>query len=110
MRISVRASDTSLADLIRRRFAFALGRFDGRVQSVVIRIVDVNGPRGGLDKQCRVTARLRGVGRAIVLEDVDADPAVAIDRVADRTARAVARAVQTLRDWRRPGRQYQEAV
>lgn len=109
MRISIRTSDASLADLIRRRFAFALGRFDGRVRSVTVRLTDVNGPRGGVDKQCRVTAHLRGGARAIVLEDIDADAAVAVDRVADRTARAVARAAHALRDWRSAGRQYQEA-
>jgi putative sigma-54 modulation protein len=109
MHMTVRTSDASLMDLVLRRFAFALGRFHGRVRSVTIRLTDVNGPRGGVDKQCRVTAHVRGGTRAIVLEDIDADAAVAVDRAADRTARAVARAVHTLRDWRAAARQQQEA-
>jgi ribosome-associated translation inhibitor RaiA len=108
MHILIRSSDAPLAELIHRRFTFSLGRFDGRVQSVTVRITDVNGPRGGVDKQCRVTARLRGGARAIVLEDIDADAAVAIDRVADRTARALARALEASRDRRGPHRPDQE--
>jgi hypothetical protein len=53
---------------------------------------------------------MRGGARPIVIEDIDADAGVAIDRLADRTARAVARAVRTLREWRSPDRQFQEAL
>ena len=110
MRLFIRSSDRLLADLIQRRFGFALGRFDGRIHSITVRIIDINGPRGGIDKQCRVTVRMRGGARPIVIEDIDADAGVAIDRLADRTARAVARAVRTLREWRSPDRQFQEAL
>jgi hypothetical protein len=109
MRLFIRNSDRVLADLIHRRFTFALGRFDGRIHSVTVRILDVNGPRGGIDKQGRVTVRVRGDAWPIVIENIDADAAVAIDRLADRTARAVARAVRTLRDWPSRDRRLQEA-
>ena len=90
----------SLAPLARRRLEFALGRFGARVRSLTVRLADLNGPRGGLDKHCLVAIRLTSPRRLIVIEDTDAEAAVAIGRAADRGARVVARAVQTLTDWR----------
>lgn len=100
MRMTIRATSAWLSRLAKRRFEFALGRFHGRVRSVSIRVADINGPRGGIDKVCRATVHLAAPKRSLVIEDTDADAAVAIDRVADRTARTVARAVDALTDWR----------
>lgn len=86
--------------LARRRLEFALGRFTGRVRSLTVRLTDLNGPRGGLDKKCLIAVRLAGPRRVIVIEDVDADAAVAISRAAERVSRAVARAIHAAGDWR----------
>lgn len=105
MRIIVRSTDgvtPAAAGLARRRLEFALGRFGSRVHSLTVRLTDLNGPRGGVDKKCLIAIRLRSPRRAIVIEDVDADATMAISRAADRAARAVARAVQTLTDWHTP--------
>ena len=91
----------SLAPLARRRFEFALGRFGNRVRSLTVHLADLNGPRGGEDKLCRAAIRLTSPRRLIVIEDTDAEAGVAIGRAADRCARMVARAVQTLTN-RRP--------
>jgi putative sigma-54 modulation protein len=90
----------SLAPLARHRLEFALRRFGARVRSISVRLADLNGPRGGPDKHCLVTIRLTSPRRLIVIEDTDPDAEVAIGRAADRAARAAARAVQTLTDWR----------
>ena len=103
MRILIRMAaglSPSLAPLARRRFEFALGRFGDRVRSVTVHLADVNGPRGGMDQHCLVAIRLTSPRRLIVIEDTDAEAEVAIGRAADRAARVVARAVQTLTDWR----------
>lgn len=86
----------------RRRFEFALGRFAGRVRSLTVRVADLNGPRGGVDKQCRVAIRLDGSRRPIVIEDTNWNIDAAIDGAADRAARAVARALRSLRNHARP--------
>ena len=103
MRIDIRPSEgfpgASVA-LARKRLEFALGRFADRVRSLTVRLTDVNGPRGGPDKRCLIAVRLTRPGRVIVIEDVDADHNVAISRAAERTSRAVSRAVQSARDWR----------
>jgi len=108
-RIVIRQEGTqpeTLAELARRRFAFALGRFGTHVRSLTVRLRDVNGPRGGQDKHCRVSLQLSGSRRQIVVEDIDTNPGAVIDRTADRAARAVSRAVDALHDWQSPsGRQ-----
>ena len=103
MRILIRMTaglSPSLAPLARRRLEFALGRFGARVRSLTVRVADLNGPRGGLDKRCLVAIRLTSPRRLIVVEDTDAEAEVAIGRAAGRASRVVARAVETLRDWR----------
>jgi len=93
----------ALAVLARRRLEFALGRFGPRVRSLAVRLKDVNGPKGGVDKVCLVAVRLTVPRCEIVIEDGDADAAVAIDRAVDRAGRAVARAVRAGRDRRGAG-------
>lgn len=102
MRIYIRqatALPATVTELARHRFAFALGRFGTHVQSLSVRLRDLNGPRGGEDKSCTVVVQLHGSPREIVVQETDGDTAAAISRAADRTARAVARAVEAVH-WR----------
>lgn len=82
--------DDVLGDYIERRVRFALGRFAGRIDRVAVRLSDVNGPRGGIDKHCRVTVVLspRGVVR---VEGSGDDPFALVARVAKRAGQAVRR-------------------
>lgn len=103
MRIDIRRSEgwpgASVA-LTRERLEFALGRFGRLVRSLTVRLTDINGPRGGLDKKCLVAVRLTRPRHVIVIEDVDTDCYVAISRAAERTSRAVSRAVESARNRR----------
>ncbi len=68
MRILIRMTaglSPSLAPFARRRLEFALARFDARVRSLTVRVADLNGPRGGLDKRCLVAIRLTSPRRLI---------------------------------------------
>lgn len=56
----------ALVDLAERRAHYALGRFADVVRSVEIRLIDVNGPRGGEDIACSIEARLIPSGRLLV--------------------------------------------
>lgn len=87
-------------DLLHRRLDFALGRFAGRVRSLTVRLRDLNGPRGGVDKACTIAIQLDRPRRTIVVEDVDAEPEAAIGRATQRASRAVARAVDAASGWR----------
>lgn len=108
MRVEVRGRGVSASTALRehagRRLRFALGRFGARVARVSARLADVNGPRGGVDKECRLAARLQPAGELVVSER-DADLYAAIDRAASRLGRAVSRELGRRVDRRNARRQ-----
>jgi len=80
----------AIAEHVNNRVGFALARGGNRVGRVVVRLSDVNGPRGGVDKRCLLEVRLDGLP-AVVVEDVQSDLYAAIDRAAGRAGRTVNR-------------------
>jgi ribosomal subunit interface protein len=94
MNVQIRSRGMTITDGLRshveRRASFALDRFAERVMSVTVRFEDTNGPRGGLDKLCRVEVALRGAA-AVRASDRHSDLYVAIDGALHRAARAVSR-------------------
>ena len=83
-----------LHDFITRRLHFALGRFAPEIERVTARVEDVNGPRGGADKRCRLEVKLRGLGDVLGearAEDFEAAVAFAAERLGRGVARALER-------------------
>ena len=78
----------SLEEQLERRLYFALARFSGRVRRISAFLEDINGPRGGEDKLCKIEAILVPSG-SIMAEATDADVASAVGRAAERVARRV---------------------
>ena len=78
-----------LSTYIQRRLGFALGRFDRRVERVLVRIEDVNGPKGGIDKHCRVVVVMPHSTTA-VMEGRGSNFRVAINRAVAKASRYVA--------------------
>lgn len=104
----------ALTDHVRRRLGFALRPYSDRMQRVSVRVGDENGPRGGVDKFCRIHVHLIGAPVALT-EDVGTDLYGAIDRAADRIGEVVGRRLDRTRPVRdaarigtRPARQRQE--
>ena len=84
-----------LREYIDRCLYFALGRFGPAIDHVDVRVGDINGPRGGVDKHCRIVVKLRASGsNPIAIDDNDEDLRAAIARTSDRAGRAVARAIE----------------
>lgn len=104
MQIDIKARGFRLTEGLRaraeRRLRFALGAASGRVHSVVVRLADENGPRGGVDKRCTIRADLPGTP-SVIVEQQETDLYVAIDRAADRAGRAVSRRLERLSAGRR---------
>jgi ribosome-associated translation inhibitor RaiA len=103
VRIEVRGRAGLLSDPLRahaeRRLRFAVGRFASRVEKLTVRVDDVNGPRGGVDKECVIVASLVPSG-GVKVEERDLDLYQAVDRATDRLGRSVAREVQRRRELR----------
>jgi ribosome-associated translation inhibitor RaiA len=97
-----RASE-GLHDFVTRRLYFALGRYAPEIDRVTTHLGDINGPRGGVDKQCRIKVMLRGL-KSVVSEARADDLKAAVGVAAERVGRGVARALERRRDTtRRPG-------
>lgn len=91
------ARPKDLPDHIERRLRFALSRFGSRIEKVLVFLHDHNGPKGGIDKVCRVLVKTRGCG-AVVAAVVDSDWVVAVDRATTRIGHTVARQIERLRE------------
>ncbi|MBJ6761814.1 HPF/RaiA family ribosome-associated protein [Myxococcaceae bacterium JPH2] len=96
MRIEIRARHFTLTETLRthveRRARFAMGRLSDRVREVTVRLEDINGPRGGVDKVAKVTVRLEHGGQ-LASEAMDASYAAAVDRALERAGHAVSKAL-----------------
>ena len=67
---SIRVDGIALDDddrgYIRRRLGEKLGRYAKSVERVSVRLRDINGPRGGVDVQCRIKVVLSGLPSVMV--------------------------------------------
>ena len=97
MRVSVQGkrlkAGPDLRGEVKRRLHFALGRFDDVIRQVTVHLADVNGPRGGIDKNSRVVVLLKPAEQ-VVAEATDVTVMAAFDRTCYRIRRLVARAVE----------------
>jgi ribosomal subunit interface protein len=113
MQIHIQARDFSLTPALKnhveRRARFALTCCDDHIQRVVIRLSDINGPRGGADKRCHLQVVLSGLPD-VVTEDTEADLYVAIDRATDRAGRTLLRKVDRRNTLLRQDRSQSELV
>ena len=96
MRINPRSKNVKTNEAFRahvtRRLEFGLGRFEDHIREASLRIEDLNGPRGGVDKLCQLEIRLDGRG-TVRIEETGADLIATIDRATDRAGATVARTV-----------------
>lgn len=70
--------------------ANTLKRCMHRIRQVCLYVEDVNGPKGGVDKQCRCVVHARGISPVIVTGK-DENTEAMIQRVARRVAHALSR-------------------
>ena len=100
MQIHIQSQDFALTEALRehaeRRLRFGLTRGSDHIRRVEMRLSDINGPRGGADKRCSIVVTLESLPE-VVIEDIESDLYVAIDRAADRSSRAVARCLERRR-------------
>jgi hypothetical protein len=81
---------------VRRKLGMKLGKFRSSIERVSVRVEDVNGPRGGVDHECRIKVVLSDQP-SVVFVQKDASLTAAIDRALAGSERAVRRAVRRRR-------------
>ena len=88
--------------LIQWNVDFALRKARHRIGSLVIRLEDLNGPKGGLDKRFQIEAYLWRSGM-LLAQAIDVDFALAARRAAERLARRILEQVRRRRSRRLAG-------
>lgn len=100
----IRIHEPELLNTVRaymdRTLQTSLQRFAGRVRNVRITLQDVNGPRGGVDKSCRIQAQLFPSRRWVMHEARDANVFAAITVALQRVKHAVRKAFERRSAWR----------
>lgn len=100
MEIVVRARHVAWSEELRqqvdRSIRFAVDRHSSRIDRISVDLSDLNGPRGGVDKLCQMTADLRGTRPVLILERGD-DLMLAVNRAARRLGYRIARRIQRQR-------------
>ena len=93
MRIAVTSAGLVLTDIVedevRRRVLLAVSRFGKEVKGVTVRLTVAKNPLGGVDRRCRLRARLTA-GKALSTEAVNGGLLTAVGRSSTRLARLVA--------------------
>ena len=97
-------STTTVRDYVVRRLSFAFGRTQQLMHSVVVRLRDINGPRGGVDKSCSVQLSLPGQTPVIVTERSHLIER-AIDRAINKAAHVISRRLRKQRGTQRQGKE-----
>ena len=83
-----------LRGLALRRVRFAMRRLTWLVPRAHVHLADVNGPRGGVDKRCRLELKTANAG-TVVITAMARDWHVALDNALARAGRVL------VRSWRR---------
>ncbi len=101
MRLMIRSLNVKLSDTVQetieRQFQYALSRFESRIDSVQFTVCDNNGPRGGIDQECKVLLHLKN-GTDVMVSEVQDNLLTAVARLADRVAQVVTRTLERQRD------------
>jgi putative sigma-54 modulation protein len=100
MRLAARGIELSsgLKNYIRRRVHFSLGRFARSIRSLSIRLADINGPRGGVDKRCDIRVDV-GLRQQVIVSERQANLHAAVAFAMDRAERGVQRQLQKGNHW-----------
>jgi putative sigma-54 modulation protein len=102
MQLDIQTTGFSLTESLKcyttKHMHFALKRNDALIVRARVWLADINGPRGGVDKRCQIELKLAGQNN-IVIEDVETDLYVAIDRASGRCMRTLARRIERARQF-----------
>jgi putative sigma-54 modulation protein len=100
MKIDIHPSNLGLKSEYRQhieqRVQMSLSRIGQHIQHLEIRLADTNGPRGGIDKRCRVLVHF-DAGEPMLIEKHGAHILELIDLTIDRVGRLAVKRLQSKR-------------
>ena len=88
--------DKQTLQFVSKRVNFALDRFASTIRSLRIVLSDLNGPRGGLDKSCKLIAELNQ-GSVLAIEQIAPHTESAVCNAFDRLKQQIGRHLNRLR-------------
>ncbi len=91
----------ALREYAARRLSFVMRRFEPHIGRIVVRILDLNGPRRGVDSRCSMTADLMD-GRRVFVNATTAWPFASVTLAAHRLNEAVRRELKRATSYRGP--------
>ncbi|MFO1519789.1 MAG: HPF/RaiA family ribosome-associated protein [bacterium] len=89
----------ALHEHVLRSISFSLGRFENRIDWVKVRLKDLNGPKGGRDKNCTIQIKT-AFSKEIFIEEIDSDLYAVVDLATKRAGSAIRREIEKKNDWR----------
>lgn len=111
MHIDIQSNPFALTDDLRDAVYSAaedaLGRRANKISRLTVRLIDINGPRGGADKVCRIHSDL-GRASPLIVEATHADMYIAISAAFAKARRGVGARIK--RKQGRMGRQAKRSL
>ena len=87
----------TLRDQITEQVETAFRRLSKRIRAITVYLTDINGPRGGVDKECQIAVQLHR-GGTVRVGQTDADLIAAVNVATDRVSHAVMRKLERRRN------------
>jgi putative sigma-54 modulation protein len=82
-----------LRNAVEKLVTFAIDRYETQVDKISVYLADLNGPKGGVDKLCQITASLRRGNPVLILER-GSKILTTVNRAARRLGHRIGRDVQ----------------
>jgi putative sigma-54 modulation protein len=81
---------TALNNYVKTKLQVMLGRYEAKIISINVSLFDINGPKGGEDKCCKIVVKINGAS-SIVMQETAVYLYDAINTCSRRARRAVKR-------------------
>lgn len=82
---------------IARLVDFAVSRFESDIDAVQVTLRDTNGPKGGVDQECRILVSLKD-GVRLNVKETQLHPLAGVAKAADRMSHVIARRLERRRE------------
>lgn len=82
-----------ITDYINSRISSAFSRAEDNIESTSLTVSDINGPKGGIDKECTIIIKAAGI-KSIVISEQQSKIYAAIDRCISRASQSLMKQLQ----------------